>query len=779
MPSRLEDVADLRHATTDGALFTAFATLTGGAILTSLIKHVAENDRAADYWIALVGSLPSMLGLLGIFGAIYGRQFPYFRKLIKPFGWTIRLALFPLIGIALWSGPPSIRLPLILLCVVLSGAAGQMIGPIYNDWMAELVPVNSRGWYFSRRNAIASVVGASAGLAGGWFIDLFRRQQREDIGYAVVFSLAAALSLVSMAYFLRMRERVRQHPIKSTLKEGILAIRTPFRDQMFRRVILFLAVFVFGQAFPGSIFAPYCLESLRMPLASIQLLGLVQAATIISFAKIWGFLADKYGNKPILAVLAVGLGFTPFMWVLTEPGYQGNLAILLVGHILSGFVWAGIGTCQFNLLLATADPEDRANYMGSAMAIQAVIAGVAPLAGMACFRWFVTGSDPSAAYQSVIWLSILLRFGSVLFLLPVREEGATTIGAALSQLRRISPTGYRAMHELRTSPDVETREHAMDRLADRQFGVATDELIRALRDPAPRVRRKAAQALSRVGEEEAARALIRLLEDHPDLADDEMIEALGDIGHPEAGPILMRYLNSPRPQLRRAAAKALGDLGATEFIPALMAAAQDASDPDLRRAALQGLRLNMSEEAHPVLSAAVLDSRPSVRIAAAEAISEHGITSAREALRQSLEQFQDEASSEVAYALGSVGEEVDVPLLLQSAKRCTSAMSRRRCLLGIARLWGMEAETYRMFLLNGMSRDSALLDRVRPALRRSKKLQTALARFSVGNEEGALNELATSRIEPRLKILGETPVIDAFFLAAELYTRATLSKEQK
>ena len=45
----------------------------------------------------------------------------------------------------------------------------------------------------------------------------------------------------------------------------------------------------------------------------------------------------------------------------------------------------------------------------------------------------------------------------------------------------------------------------------------------------------------------------------------------------------------------------------------------------------------------------------------------------------------EEASSEAAYALGVVGNADDLPLILREAERSRSMITRRRCLLGIAR----------------------------------------------------------------------------------------------
>ena len=72
-----------------------------------------------------------------------------------------------------------------------------------------------------------------------------------------------------------------------------------------------------------------------------------------------------------------------------------------------------------------------------------------------------------------------------------------------------------------------------------------------------------------------------------------------------------------------------------------------------------------------------------------------------------MEWYDDEAASEVAYALGAVGTVDDISLILQTAEKCVSIITRRRCLLGLARLLGVESEVYRLLLLDGMSRDSA------------------------------------------------------------------------
>src|SRR5205085_925557 len=85
---------------------------------------------------------------------------------------------------------------------------------------------------------------------------------------------------------------------------------------------------------------------------------------------------------PTLTLAGLGIATNPITWLLTVPGHTTqNVVILMIGHLLMGFFWSGVAICQFNLLFATAKPDDRANYLGAGLALQSVAAGVAPMLG--------------------------------------------------------------------------------------------------------------------------------------------------------------------------------------------------------------------------------------------------------------------------------------------------------------------------------------------------------------------------------------------------------------
>ncbi len=738
-------------------------TLTTGSFLVGFIQRLGGSDA----WINLLAAIPSLLGVLQIPGAILGRSFSGYKRFVLPGGLLWRIFYVALVFLPLLPLGDRLKLFLLAGCVAVAAAAVLFVNPIYNDWLAELVPSSARGWYFGRRHVIASAVGAVAGFIGGIVLDAFRGADMPDQGFSTVFGLGIACAAVSFLAFVRMKDVPRENPVREPPLRALKSMAVPWRDANFRSVLVFLAVFTLGQAFAGNLFSAFALESLEMSFTVLQLAAGAHALGTVMFTPIWGYLADKYGNRPMLFLFCIGITLTPAMWLFCFPGRDLENALILVpGHVFSGAMWGGALLCQLNLMLATADKDDRASYLGLGLALQAVVGGLAPLAGGELMTHLRGAMDAANAYKAIFVAAMGFRFAAIVSLLPVREPGSIRIREALRHLRKVTPKGYAALRLLARSESPERRESAIRSAGIEKMSMASDEVIAALHDPSPGVRREAAAALASLGDLRAVDALLHQLADHADLVEEEMIETLGMLRDERAAEPLLDQLRSPRANLRRTAAVALGRIGSPVAIPPLLEAAGDPSDPDLQRASLQALRKLRATESVEVAARALLDPKPSVRIAAAELVSELGMAEAAHALRESLERFRDEAESEVAYALGAVGEASDIPLILSHAARSESVITRRRCLLGVARLLRVEREAYRLLMAEGFARDGALLETLKPAMKRHRWLRSAVERYSSGDEKGALEALAKAHPHHVVAEFAERPVDELFLIAA-------------
>jgi hypothetical protein len=100
---------------------------------------------------------------------------------------------------------------------------------------------------------------------------------------------------------------------------------------------------------------------------------------------------------------------------------------------------------------------------------------------------------------------------------------------------------------------------------------------------------------------------------------------------PAVTPDLTRLVTDPQPRVRRRAAMAIGRVGLADGIKPLTATLADA-DPEVREMAAFGLGLIGDVSAAPALVAALADSSPVVRGRAAEALGQINATSAADAI---------------------------------------------------------------------------------------------------------------------------------------------------
>ncbi|NCQ84932.1 MAG: TIR domain-containing protein, partial [Microcystis aeruginosa W13-18] len=230
--------------------------------------------------------------------------------------------------------------------------------------------------------------------------------------------------------------------------------------------------------------------------------------------------------------------------------------------------------------------------------------------------------------------------------------------------------------------DEYVRMYAAEALAKIGTETAIPELLKALEDSDEYVRMYAAEALGKIGTETAIPGLLKALEDSHGYVRAKAAEALAKIGTETAIAELLKALEDSDEYVRMYAAEALGNIGTETAIPGLLKALED-SDEYVRRYAAEALGNIGSETAIPGLLKALYDNY--VRSNAVEALGKIGSETAIAGLLKALEHSGEYVRSDAAEALGKIGTETAMTELIKCLKNPAFVTLNNGDTLSIAR----------------------------------------------------------------------------------------------
>ena len=549
MLSRLEAQRGLRISIWEGVWATVFNVLTGGAFLTGFALYL----HATPFVMGLMAGLPAVVGLLQLPASLWAQRGGSRRSIVATGAILGRGMFLPILLVPFLLPPASaLRLTLFLVLLTLSAAFVTITAPAWTSWMSDLVPASSRGQYFGRRNMIAGIVSLIAPLPAGAFLDHFVKSGAlsPPVGFGLLFAIGVAAAAASFFLLLRQPEplstsasaleRSDGEGKQSASGGGLGALLLPLADPNFRQFLLYAAIIAFALNIANQFFTVWQLDAkgLALPYLTVQAVGAVAAGAGLLAMPVIGYLNDRFGSRPVLALSTVCVLIPPLIWQFTTPhAYWLNVGLIVVLNLFSGAGWSGVGLGQFNLLLRAAPADARQTYVALLSAATGLVGGIAPILGGV----FVTATAGVSFtlgpyltinnYKLVFLLSTILRAVSLLVLLRVRETDSRSARFVMEQI--VSPrsvNSYRALRRLRLPRRESERRATVDTLATLRSPLALDELTSALGDVSRDVRQHAAQALGAIGDPSAAPALIASLGDPAAATGEACADALGMIG---------------------------------------------------------------------------------------------------------------------------------------------------------------------------------------------------------------------------------------------------------
>lgn len=380
----------LRASTMDAIFAGIFGITTGGILLSNFL---VELD-AAPVAFGMLASIPMLVNFIQPLGAYISERFSsryqYSLLIYAPSRliWLILVICIAAFSQQLINSQQLVILT--LLIVFMSHLWGGLGSASWLSWMATLVHRRLRGRYFGIRSSVASLTNLIcvplAGLAvSHWYGGSLQ-------GYGILLFIGILFGMISLAcqhFKLDVNPQaqntiaVNANNLHDPVDEQIANVNSTSQpnfwqslrnDTNFLIFLLYFSVWMFAVNLCNPFFNLYMLDTLDLDVSWVTFYGSLQAGANMLMLILWGRLADKIGNRPILFFIGIFVAIAPLLWL--GIGYT-SLDIWLwlpMLHIFLGGTGAAIDLCGNNMQLEVAPTKNQSIYF-------AMVAAIAGLCG--------------------------------------------------------------------------------------------------------------------------------------------------------------------------------------------------------------------------------------------------------------------------------------------------------------------------------------------------------------------------------------------------------------
>jgi MFS family permease len=414
----------LHSSTLDGIYAAIFSSITSGVLLTNFLLELG----ATPVEIGMLSSIPMLVNLLQPLGAYFADRTHSrhnFCLLIFGISRTLWLTLVFGIGYISWSDTNphqlvSWTLGIMLAASILSGLGGSA----WVSWMAALVPGRLRGRYFGLRNSLASLTTLISVPLLGFAVSVWPQGTMQ--GYGIVLFLGIIAGFISLWYQFFMRDVDPQAPPKKRHQQAATVAAEEnisiLKNKNFLIFLFYFGSWMFAVNIGNPFFNLYLLDDLGVSISLVTLYTSLAAAANLGMLLLWGKLADRWGNRPLLLLVGSLVAGLPLLWLFVGTDNLSTWAWLPLIHIFSGGTAAAIDLCTGNIQMEIAPTSHPTKYF----AVAAAVAGVSGALG-ATVGGYLVEINYLGGLTGVFALSAAIRIVSLLPLLYVHEQRSQSL----------------------------------------------------------------------------------------------------------------------------------------------------------------------------------------------------------------------------------------------------------------------------------------------------------------------------------------------------------------
>lgn len=440
-PSKQAISTSLRASTLDGVFATIFSNVAGGVLLSNFLVEL----NASPVELGMLASIPMLANLLQPLGAyLADRTTSRHRYGLWIYVPARLLWLILVLGIGVASVQPThphLLVQWALAIVVLTHFLGALGGASWFSWVAALVPRQLRGRYFGIRNSAISLTNLLSVPLVGLAVTAWPGGSIQ--GYGVLLFLGVIVGLISIGfqYWMvdvnpQLQQQEHQKPsaqespdVVATANADLTNNKGFWQDKNFLMFLLYFALWGFSVNLSAPFFNIYLLDTLSLDVNWVTTYTSLGAGANLLMLVLWGRLADRIGNRPILVLVGLLVAVTPLLWLGTGTDLMSLLLWFPLLHILAGGTWAAIDLCMNNIQLGVAPVQHHATYF----AIAGAVAGVSGALGTTAGGFLIEYTN-SGGILGLFALSSVIRLVAILPLLLVQEQRPRSVRRAVQVL---------------------------------------------------------------------------------------------------------------------------------------------------------------------------------------------------------------------------------------------------------------------------------------------------------------------------------------------------------
>jgi MFS family permease/predicted heme/steroid binding protein len=401
----------MKYSTRDGLFSAMFAAMTSTFLSAFALALGADN-----IYIGLLSSIPLLFWTLAQMPSAKLVERIGSRKSITFTSITLSRLMWVLIILIPFMNLHG-NLMFLLLFVTISSLLHGMSNPAWTSWMGDLVPQKIRGKYFGARMRASTFFSMLALLLCILIFQMYPKTTLE--GFQIVFFLGVISGLCSSFYLRKVAEpdfMLEEKEAKE--RQKCISVRDKRPGNRLKKFLLIFFIWNFSVMLASPFFVVRLIETLHADYYWIAVQIIIDNFFMFAFQGLWGKYSDRFGNKLIMSVCAIGAAFYPFCWLfITDP-----IQIIPV-EILSGIAWGGFNLTYFNYLICVSPPDKRPKYSAMFNVVLGTSGVIGPILGGVISEYYV-GSYLFGFTQleAVFFLSWILRLSAAVLFIVFLEE---------------------------------------------------------------------------------------------------------------------------------------------------------------------------------------------------------------------------------------------------------------------------------------------------------------------------------------------------------------------